>query len=193
MVFEQMQEDSLTDALTGLPNRRSMFVHLASELARGDRLKTEVAVIVMDVDGFKQINDTFGHNVGDEALRAVAKSLQTGLRPYDMCVRYAGDEFIVVIAGCSNDVADLKRRELQDRIAEIELAVGSGERLRLSVSAGAAIFPADGATYETLLATADHRMYRDKHARRGRPAARTAAPAPDNVRPFEPVALRAAR
>jgi diguanylate cyclase (GGDEF)-like protein/putative nucleotidyltransferase with HDIG domain len=193
MVFEQMQEDSLTDSLTGLPNRRSMFVHLASELARADRLKTEVAVIVIDVDGFKQINDSFGHNAGDDALRAVAKSLQTALRPYDLCVRYAGDEFIVVIAGCTHDVAEAKRKELQERIAEITLEVHNGESLRLSVSAGAAIFPGDGATYETLLATADHRMYRDKHARHGRPTVTRPTPSA-NVRAFEPVAaLRAAR
>src|SRR5438309_11060838 len=101
IVFEQTQEDSLTDPLTGLPNRRSMFVHLSRELARAERLKTEVALIVMDVDGFKAINDTYGHNVGDHALRAVAQELQQALRPYDLCVRYAGDEFIVVLGDCS--------------------------------------------------------------------------------------------
>jgi diguanylate cyclase (GGDEF)-like protein/putative nucleotidyltransferase with HDIG domain len=197
IVFEQMQEDSLTDPLTGLPNRRSMFVHLASELARADRLKTEVAVIVMDVDGFKQINDTFGHNVGDQALRAVATTLQGGLRPYDLCVRYAGDEFIVVIGGCSHDAADSKRWELQQRIGEIEIEVRAGERIHLSASAGAAVFPSDGATYETLLATADHRMYRDKHARRSQTASTRAEAFPPppvvNIQPFEPAALRMAR
>src|SRR6185295_15093205 len=65
IVFEQTQEDSLTDPLTGLPNRRSMFVHLSRELSRAERLKAEVAIVVMDIDGFKQINDTYGHNVGD--------------------------------------------------------------------------------------------------------------------------------
>jgi diguanylate cyclase (GGDEF)-like protein/putative nucleotidyltransferase with HDIG domain len=198
IVFEQMQEDSLTDSLTGLPNRRSMFVHLASELARADRLKTEVAVIVMDVDGFKQINDTFGHSVGDHALRAVATTLQGGLRPYDLCVRYAGDEFIVVIGGCPQEAVDAKRWELQQRISEIEIEVRAGERLHLSASAGAAVFPNDGATYETLLATADHRMYRDKHARRGQTASTgdTASPPPPmvHIRALEPIAaLRMAR
>ena len=72
IVFEQTQEDSLTDPLTGLPNRRSMFVHLSRELSRAERLKSEVAIIVMDIDGFKAINDTYGHNVGDHALREVA-------------------------------------------------------------------------------------------------------------------------
>ena len=171
IVFEQTQEDSLTDPLTALPNRRSMFVHLSRELARAARIKSEVAIIVMDIDGFKAINDTYGHNVGDRALREVADALQGTLRPYDLCVRYAGDEFIVVLADCSREAAELKRRELQARIAEIEVDVRAGRRLRLGVSAGAAVFPQDGKTYEELLAGADHLMYRDKAARRGSPLA----------------------
>ncbi len=167
IVFEQTQEDSLTDPLTGLPNRRSMFVHLSRELARAERLKSEVAIIVMDIDDFKTINDTYGHNVGDQSLREVAQALQGALRPYDLCVRYAGDEFIVVLTDCTREGADLKRRELQDRIAEIELEVRGGAKIRLGVSAGAAVFPHDGTTYEELLADADHFMYRDKAARRG--------------------------
>ena len=167
IVFEQTQEDSLTDPLTGLPNRRSMFVHLSRELARAERLKSEIALIVMDVDGFKAINDTYGHNVGDYALRQVASVLQGALRPYDLCVRYAGDEFIVVLTDCTRAAADAKRRELQSRIADIQLEVRAGKRVRLAASAGAAVFPEDGATYEALLADADHRMYRDKAARRG--------------------------
>ena len=97
IIFEQTQEDSLTDPLTALPNRRSLFVHLSRELARAGRLKSEVALIVMDVDAFKGINDTYGHHVGDAALRAISGELQLALRPYDLCVRYAGDEFIVVL------------------------------------------------------------------------------------------------
>ena len=84
IVFEQTQEDSLTDPLTGLPNRRSMFVHLSRELSRAERLKSEVALIVMDIDEFKTINDTYGHHVGDPALREVAHALQqraAALRP----------------------------------------------------------------------------------------------------------------
>ncbi len=167
IVFEQTQEDSLTDPLTGLPNRRSMFVHLSRELARAERLKSQVALIVMDIDGFKTINDSYGHHVGDHALREVSLALQGALRPYDLCVRYAGDEFIVVLTDCSREVAEAKRRELQQRVGEIELDVRAGKRLHLAVSAGAAVFPHDGATYEALLAEADHRMYRDKAGRRG--------------------------
>jgi len=167
IVFEQTQEDSLTDPLTGLPNRRSMFVHLARELARSERINSPVAMIVMDIDGFKTINDTYGHHVGDHALRQVAKALQGAMRPYDLCVRYAGDEFIIVLADCSRAAAEAKRRELQDRVGSIELEVRPGKLLRLAASAGASVFPHDGLSYEALLADADHRMYRDKVARRG--------------------------
>jgi putative nucleotidyltransferase with HDIG domain len=100
IVFEQTQEDSLTDPLTALPNTRFMFMHLTRELARAARLKTEVSLLVMDLDNFKEINDTYGHHVGDRALRDVASVLRQGIRPYDICVRYAGDEFIVVLSGC---------------------------------------------------------------------------------------------
>jgi diguanylate cyclase (GGDEF)-like protein/putative nucleotidyltransferase with HDIG domain len=177
IVFEQTQEDSLTDPLTGLPNRRSMFVHLSRELARAERLKGQVALIVMDVDGFKTINDSYGHHVGDHALREVSVALQDGLRPYDLCVRYAGDEFIVVLTDCSREAADLKRIELQQRVAQLDVEVRPGKRLPIAVSAGAAVFPHDGTTYEALLAEADHRMYRDKATRRGQLRSR---PAIDN-------------
>jgi diguanylate cyclase (GGDEF)-like protein/putative nucleotidyltransferase with HDIG domain len=167
IVFEQTQEDSLTDPLTGLPNRRSMFVHLSRELKRAERLGQEVALMVMDVDDFKTINDTYGHSVGDHALREVANALQSALRPYDLCVRYAGDEFIVVLTDCPRETAEAKRAELQARVGDIQLEVRTGKLLRLAASAGASVYPHDGTTYEELLADADQRMYRDKAARRG--------------------------
>jgi diguanylate cyclase (GGDEF)-like protein len=167
ILFEQTQEDSLTDPLTELPNRRSLFLHLSRELARAERLGVEVALVIMDVDGFKTINDTYGHNVGDEALREVSSALQTALRPYDLCVRYAGDEFVVVLSNCSRDAAEAKRREFQALLGRIEIEVMPGRVARLAVSAGAAVFPHDGASYDEVMAAADRRMYRDKAARRG--------------------------
>jgi diguanylate cyclase (GGDEF)-like protein len=181
IVFEQTQEDSLTDPLTGLPNRRSMSTHLSRELARAERLRGEVALIVLDIDGFKHINDTHGHSVGDQALREVAVALQTALRPYDLCVRYAGDEFIIVVSDCSREAAEAKRLELQTQISEIRLEVRGGKRLQLAASAGAAIYPHDGSTYEELLADADQRMYRDKAARRGHLSVHPETPAEEFV------------
>ncbi len=166
IVFEQTQEDSLTDALTGLPNTRFMFMHLSRELARADRLESPIALMVMDLDNFKEINDNHGHRVGDRALCEVAKILRAGIRPYDICVRYAGDEFIVVLSGCTVDEAEAKRIELQQVVGALEFEARPGKRLVLGMSIGKAVFPNDGESYEALMAVADNRMYQDKDKRR---------------------------
>jgi diguanylate cyclase (GGDEF)-like protein len=124
----------------------------------------------MDLDNFKDINDTFGHHVGDRALRDVAGVLRDGIRPYDICVRYAGDEFIVVLSGCGGEEAERKRLELQRGVAELKFEARPGTLQPLSISVGAAVFPHDGDSYDMLLAKADNRMYRDK-TRRKREAA----------------------
>ena len=174
-LLEQTQEDpdrSADDAAESPVDVQ----HLSRERARS--ASGQVALIVMDIDEFKAINDAYGHQFGDRALREVATALQSGLRSYDLCVRYAGDEFIVVLADCSREAAEAKRRELQQRVSEIEIEVRAGKKIRLGVSAGSSVYPYDGATYEALLASADHQMYRDKAARRGRIAVpRTPGPA----------------
>ena len=131
----------------------------------------------MDLDNFKEINDNHGHHVGDRALREVATVLRSGIRPYDICVRYAGDEFIVVLSGCGADEAERKRVELQRTVDEVLFEARPGRRLPLAISVGAAIYPQDGDTYEALLATADSRMYRDKTRRKQRAHVQPAAAA----------------
>ena len=142
VVFEQTKRDSLTDPLTGLPNTRFMFVHLTRELARAERLGSEVSLLVMDLDGFKEINDCHGHHIGDRALREVARVLRNGIRPYDICVRYAGDEFVVVLSGCGADEADQKRKELQQAIEDIPFEVRPGRFQQLGSSFGYSRLPA---------------------------------------------------
>jgi diguanylate cyclase (GGDEF)-like protein/putative nucleotidyltransferase with HDIG domain len=166
VVFEETQEASLTDPLTGLPNTRFMFMHLRRELARAQRLGSEVSLVVMDLNDFKDINDTYGHHVGDRALRDVSQVLRAAIRPYDICVRYAGDEFIVVLAGCGRDEAEHKRLELQHAVEGVVFEAAPDKVIPLSISAGAAVFPQDGDSYESLLAKADSRMYGDKSARK---------------------------
>ncbi|MBI2189111.1 MAG: diguanylate cyclase [Acidobacteria bacterium] len=184
IVFEQTQEDSLTDPLTALPNTRSLFQHLARELARAERHKSEVSLVVLDLDDFKEINDSFGHRVGDWALREVARVLRGAIRPYDMCVRYAGDEFIVVLSGCGGGEAESKRLELQVAIGRIVLDVESAARRPLSISAGIAVFPHDGDNYDALVAKADRQMYEDKSRRKEETRRRRVnvePPAPDSA------------
>jgi diguanylate cyclase (GGDEF)-like protein/putative nucleotidyltransferase with HDIG domain len=170
LTYEQIREDSLTDTLTGLPNTRNLFTHLSRELARAQRLDTEVALLVMDLDRFKDINDTHGHHVGDRALREIARVLRETIRPYDMCVRYAGDEFVVVLSGCGAAEADQKRQELQQAVERIVFEVRPGRQIPVGISVGAAVFPHDAHSYEALLAAADSRMYKDKAARQRRGA-----------------------
>jgi diguanylate cyclase (GGDEF)-like protein/putative nucleotidyltransferase with HDIG domain len=180
IVFEQTHEASLTDPLTSLPNTRFMVSHLNGELARAERLNTEVSLLVLDLDDFKEINDTYGHHVGDRALRDVAQVLRTVIRPYDICVRYAGDEFIVVLAGCGFDEAENKRKELQEAVGSTVFEARPGMTIPLSISAGSAVFPHDGDSYEALLAKADSRMYRDKSQRKAaRAQLRSTEPGPE--------------
>jgi diguanylate cyclase (GGDEF)-like protein len=186
IVFEQTREASLSDALTGLPNTRYMFNYLNRELSRSQRLGTQVAILVLDLDDFKTINDSFGHHVGDRALREVARVLRETIRPYDLCVRYAGDEFIVVLSDCGPDEAEARRLELQ-RAIEVTIFEGAdGHRIPLRLSIGGAVFPDDGDSYEALLATADGRMYRDKKLRKHRPG----VPTRSSVPRLEPRPLR---
>ncbi|HNV01764.1 MAG TPA: diguanylate cyclase [Vicinamibacterales bacterium] len=191
-IFEQTREDSVTDPLTGLPNTRFLSSHAAREIARAARLRTSVAVLVVDLDNLKPINDSFGHQAGNRALCAVAAVLRSTIRPYDVCARYGGDEFIVLLSDCGVDQAEAKRTELQKAVESMSFSVGDLLKVRLSISAGAAVFPVDGESYEALLQVADSRMYGDKAARKraklpktGRaPEAGTASPSP----PADPAA-----
>jgi diguanylate cyclase (GGDEF)-like protein/putative nucleotidyltransferase with HDIG domain len=170
ILFEQTQEDSLTDSLTSLPNTRFLFMHLAREIARATRHKTQVALLITDLDGFKEINDTLGHHVGDRAIADVAGVLRAAIRPYDICARYAGDEFVLVLSGCGAEDAERKRQELQQAIDGMRFDAG-GHHHKLGISVGCAVFPEDGQTHETLLAVADSRMYKDKTSRKRTPEA----------------------
>jgi diguanylate cyclase (GGDEF)-like protein len=112
----------------------------------------------------------------------VSTVLKALIRPYDVCARYAGDEFIVVLPGCNRDEAESKRRELQRGIERIHFEPAPGTPIPISISAGAAVFPHDGETYETLLAIADQRMYQDKSGLK-RNAQRLLSPARVDVVP----------
>jgi diguanylate cyclase (GGDEF)-like protein/putative nucleotidyltransferase with HDIG domain len=166
ILFEQTRDDSLTDPLTGLPNTRFLYMHLTRELARAGRLHAAVSLMVMDLDDFKDINDNHGHHVGDRALCEVARALQAAIRPYDICVRYAGDEFIIVLPGCSSEEAEQKRRELQNLMDGASFEARPGKSMRLRISAGCATHPDDGDSYEELMSVADNRMYQDKAGRK---------------------------
>ena len=162
LLFERTEEQALKDPLTGLANPRALQFQATRELARARRTSSPFSVILLDLDDFKMINDAYGHLAGDRALQAVARVLQESTRSYDTCIRYGGDEFVVLLSACGRAEAEDRRRLLQEAVAAIKLTTDDGREVALKVSAGASVFPEDGDTYERLLARADRRMYRNK-------------------------------
>ncbi|HZT78443.1 MAG TPA: diguanylate cyclase [Vicinamibacterales bacterium] len=175
--FEQTQHESHTDPLTGLPNRRSLDRQFEAGLARAARAESTISLIVLDLDRLKEINDTYGHDAGDRALRTVGNVLRSTVRQSDLCTRFAGDEFIIVLWDCSAEHEQRRVIEVQNAIAASRFEPRPGVLVPLSISAGPARFPDDGRTFEELLAAADERMYQDKAGRRSRNSGRHAVPA----------------
>jgi diguanylate cyclase (GGDEF)-like protein/putative nucleotidyltransferase with HDIG domain len=168
ITFEQTYENSLTDDLTGLPNSRHMFLKLDEEIARARRNGTPLTVLAMDLNFFKEVNDTFGHAVGDKVLRQIAKFLRSTLRDYDFVARLGGDEFMAALPGLVGEDIHKKIDQVQAAIEGIQSEKRFGRFIKLSLSVGAATFPQDGNDADTLLAVADSRMYADKFTQKKR-------------------------
>ncbi len=162
--FERAEASATTDYLTGLPNSRSLFERLTAELARCQRDDTTVTVLVGDLDGFKQVNDGFGHLAGNRVLREVAEALQKSCREYDYVARMGGDEFVVLLPGLSGGAVDARIQTFREVVATA--ASKACPTCAVGFSVGRARFPQDGTDAETLLAAADSRMYHIKQARR---------------------------
>jgi diguanylate cyclase (GGDEF)-like protein/putative nucleotidyltransferase with HDIG domain len=155
--YQQAESSATTDYLTGLPNARSLFVHLAQEVARCRRMKTSLAVLVCDIDGFKAINDSFGHLEGDKLLREFTSRLKDVCRGYDYVARMGGDEFVITAPGLTPEAAKEKAERLNQAAIESGRHVCGREVITLSV--GMATCPDDGFDVERLLSEADRRMY----------------------------------
>ncbi len=179
--FEQTELESHTDPLTGLANRRALDRQFQSGLDRAGARGGTASLIVLDLDRLKEINDTYGHEAGDRALRAVGSVLGSMVGDEDVCARFAGDEFVVLLWDSTPEREERRVRELQDAVAVYPFEPRPGVRVSLSISAGPARFPIDGATFEELLAAADERMYHDKAGRRSRNSGRHAQVARDRA------------
>ena len=160
--FEFYEENSLTDALTGLPNSRYMFMAFEQNVKKAERTKEKMAVLVMDLNSFKQINDQYGHKVGDEVLVKVSEILQKEMRKYDTCIRYAGDEFVAFLYNAERETAEKIVYRIRKAVTALVLKVRSGKEVRLGISVGMSMYPDDGVELTQLFTVADSQMYNDK-------------------------------
>jgi len=161
--YRVAEDSATTDYLTGLPNARSLFLHLDREIARCKRADMPLAVFVSDLNGFKQVNDRFGHIQGNRLLKIFAAALKEACREYDYSARMGGDEFVIVAPGLHEDAAAEMVHRLETIIGQVGQVV-CGDAIAVSVSIGHAFYPADGSNAEQLLAEADRRMYNVKNS-----------------------------
>lgn len=164
--LEQARRDSVTDVLTGLLNRRGLDRSLPGMVERARSEGQEIAVLLFDLDDFKQVNDGFSHTIGDEVLRAIGGILRASTRATDLCARYGGEEFVVALQGCDLEHAHKSADDLRNRIASQDWS-RIAEHLRVTTSAGVALL-SDVADPKDLLDAADRALYGAKHAGKDR-------------------------
>jgi diguanylate cyclase (GGDEF)-like protein len=158
----EAESNALTDPLTGLPNARYMYLRFDQEAARARRTAKPFLVVMLDLDDFKQVNDTFGHKIGDKMLREVARLLQGQLREYDFLARYAGDEFVAIVQDLAGGQVEELRERVEATIKGFSLHVRTEHYARVGISMGASTFGIDGETLDQLLIAADQAMYNAK-------------------------------
>jgi diguanylate cyclase (GGDEF)-like protein len=179
LAHSEVTAHALTDPLTGLPNARSLKIQFEKELARAMRGGSSFQVLMLDLDGFKAVNDSFGHKVGDEMLCRIARVIGEQLRDYDFLARYGGDEFVALIpeTTTSVDVFELCSR-IEKAVKGFSLNISENKYASVGVSLGASGYPGEGETFDELIDAADRAMYECKKNRKrfaltnniGRPA-----------------------
>ncbi len=158
----EAESNALTDPLTGLPNARYLALRFEEEAARARRTGRAFQVLMLDLDEFKSVNDTFGHKVGDKMLREMARIINAQLREYDFLARYAGDEFVAIVQELVGSQADDLRQRIEDSVSKFSLHVSGKRHARVGISTGTSTYGTDGETLDQLLIAADQAMYRVK-------------------------------
>ena len=156
------ESNALTDQLTGLANARYLSLRFDEEAARARRTDRTFQVVMLDLDEFKNVNDTFGHKIGDKMLREVAHIIESQLREYDFLARYGGDEFVALVQEVVGSQVDELCQRIGHAVSKFSLMVGRTRFARVGISIGTATFGVDGETLDQLVVAADKKMYRMK-------------------------------
>jgi diguanylate cyclase (GGDEF)-like protein len=157
---------SAHDSLTGLYNRNELEKRIAREVLRAARYSHALSVFMLDIDHFKQINDTHGHRVGDTVLCRLSRVLERSIRKIDFLARYGGEEFVIILPETPLPKARELAQRLCSHVAELSVAINDDKELRLTISIGIASFPEHAQTWVYLLEMADLAMYSAKKAGR---------------------------
>ncbi|HRQ21802.1 MAG TPA: sensor domain-containing diguanylate cyclase, partial [Anaerolineales bacterium] len=162
-----MMEMANTDSVTGLPNRRALDERLQEEWLHAKRNSTSFSVVMMDLDGFKTVNDTFGHDVGDELLHSLFNFLAGNIRTSDFLARYGGDELTLVMHNTDLSAAETVTKKMIDLMIEYRFSHSMNTPLKLGMTAGIATYPNHAHTPSDLLRAADAALYHAKKYYRG--------------------------
>ena len=166
-IHKQMTEQANTDSVTGLPNRRALDERLQEDIRHAKRMASNFSVVMMDLDGFKNMNDTHGHVVGDEILRSLFNHLAENIRPTDFLARYGGDELTLIIRDADQAVAELVTQKIIDLVKEYDPRIPGIKNVNLGITAGVAIYPLHSKNAGDLLRAADAALYQAKKHHRG--------------------------
>ena len=172
LLHAEAATNALTDPITGLPNARALRLEFDKEVKRAVRSGSSFQILMLDLDGFKAVNDNYGHKVGDRLLTALGSVIRTELRDYDFLARYAGDEFVALIPDTDKvGVKELCKR-IQTAVTEFGIEMVNGDIAKVGVSIGASAYPDSGESFDHLIISADKAMYAEK-ARRKQKVVRT--------------------
>jgi len=167
-LHQLISKKAYTDTITGLANRRALDEHLESEIINGRRTNSSFAVMMMDLDGFKSVNDTYGHEIGDQVLRAVFNVVSVGIRSSDFIARYGGDELTLILAKSDLNAAKLVAEKILENIAKFSYKAPDGKPIKLGISGGIAVYPNHRYSGPELLRAADAALYYAKKHNRGK-------------------------
>jgi diguanylate cyclase (GGDEF)-like protein len=166
-LHQAVNRQARSDTVTRLPNRRALDEHLDEAIRHSNRSGRPFTVVMMDLDGFKLINDTFGHDTGDDVLRQVAETLKKSLRATDFLARYGGDEMTLILSDTNLPQAGIVTKKIQAQLKSFGISLPNGQITNLGVSGGIALYPKHADTAPGLLRAADEALYKAKQHARG--------------------------
>lgn len=164
---EKLRQEAIHDSLTGLFNRRHLDEILPIEFARSKRANSPLTILMLDIDYFKKINDTYGHQVGDAVLQSVGNALKASVRAGDIVCRFGGEEFILVFPGMQAQDGQVRAEKLRRMIASQTISE-KNQLISVTISIGGSVYPQDGNLYDELISLADLALYRAKQNGRNR-------------------------